>query len=199
MKFSIITPSLQRESLIKCCASVDAQTFKQWDHIVMLDVSEINDRIFCAIQHPNRRVMQCDYPHRNYGNTCRHKAWEHTTGDWLLHLDDDNSLSSNHVLEDIAECVEGGMFAGFDWAIFPILRHGHIFFSSSPSIGHVDTANIVARRAIGRWPNDLGHGENAVYTMDGHWVESMKAKHYPYAAFQAVDPIVVMEKSNEGK
>ena len=195
--FSILTPSLQRESLLRCCESVDRQTFKSIEHIVMLDVTEINDRIFCAIQHPNRRVMQCDYPHRNYGNTCRHKAWEHATGEYLVMLDDDNALYSDTVLEDIFKAINGPLFDPPEWAIFPIHRHGQIFFHDPPGLCMSDTANVVVKREIGRWPDDPGHGDNAVYTMDGHWIEGLKK--YPYMAFPAFRPIVFMPKSSEGK
>ena len=189
--FSIITPSLQRESLRQTCESVNAQVFKSWEHVVMLDVAEIDMVIFCAIQHPNRRVMQCDYPHRNFGNTCRHKAWEHTTGEYILVLDDDNWLTGNHVLEEIHASLNGPLFDPPVWAIFPIMRHGQRFFHDPPGLCMTDTANVVVKRELGRWPNMPD------YTADGHWVEGLK--QYPYLSFPMARPIVMMPKSNEGK
>ena len=158
----------------------------------MLDVAEINNKIFCAIQHPRRRVMQCDYPHRNYGNTCRHKAWAYATGEYLLGLDDDNALYDNSVLESIHKHLNGPLFGKPDWAIFPIHRHGQIFFHDPPGLCMTDTANVVVRREIGRWP------DGPEYTMDGVWVDQLKA-NYPYLAFPAHRPIVYMPKSSEGK
>lgn len=190
--FSILTPSLQRESLLRCCESVNKQTFVgQWEHIIFLDVAEINEKMFCAIQHPNRRVMQCDFPHRNYGNTCRGKAWDHATGEYLVMLDDDNALYDDKVLEDIHAALNGPLFDPPDWAIFPIHRHGQIFFHDPPGLCMTDTANVVVKREIGRWP-DIPD-----YTADGHWVEGLKK--YPYLAFPAFRPIVFMPKSSEGK
>lgn len=189
--FSIITPSLQRESLLRCCESVNRQSFKDWEHIVMLDVADVNDRIFCAIQHPNRRVMQCDYPHRNFGNTCRHKAWEYTTGTYLIGLDDDNALYDEWVLDSIHKHLNGPLFGQPEWGIFPIHRHGTVFFHDPPGLCMTDTANVVVKREVGRWP-DIPD-----YTADGHWVEGLK--QYPYLAFPAHRPIVFMPKSSEGK
>jgi len=41
--FSIITPTIQRESLKECCASVDIQTYPDWEHIVMIDAAKVNE------------------------------------------------------------------------------------------------------------------------------------------------------------
>lgn len=191
MKFSIVTPTLQRESLVRCCESVDAQSLKDgWEHIVMVDCEEIDKDIFAKIDHPQRWVYQCEKPHRNYGNTCRHNAWEKATGTYLVMLDDDNVLNGPFALASIAEHLET---AGYpDWAIFPIVRHGWYFFNDPPGLCMTDTLNAVVKREIGRWP-DIPD-----YTADGHWVEALKAK-YPYVAFPNTQPIGIMERSNQGK
>jgi hypothetical protein len=189
--FSIITPSLQRQSLLRTCESVNTQTFKKWQHVVALDVAILDEELFRRIDHPQRFVYQCDYPHRNYGNTCRHKAWEFATGEYVLGLDDDNWLDGNRVLEDIHSALTGPLFDPPDWAIFPIMRHGQRFFHDPPGLCMTDTANVVARREIARWPNVPD------YTADGHLVEGLKK--YPYMAFPMFRPIVVMPKSSEGK
>lgn len=187
--FTIITPSLQRDTLYRACASVDSQSLALWEHLVMLDVAEVNEAMFHAIYHPQRRVMQCDYPHRNYGNACRNRAWEMATGDWLLYLDDDNYLANPNVLQRISEALEGRIE---QWALFPITRHGQRFYRDPPGTCYVDTANMVIRREVGQWP------DGPEYTMDGIFCERLKDK-YPYAAFPDMEPIVVMEHSLEGK
>ena len=37
MRYTIITPSLARPSLVKLCVSINNQTNKDWEHIVALD------------------------------------------------------------------------------------------------------------------------------------------------------------------
>jgi hypothetical protein len=55
-----------------------------------------------------------------------------------------------------------------------------------------DTGNIVVKREIGRWP------DGPEYTMDGIWIDALKAK-YQYQAFPDALPIIIMEHSSEGK
>ena len=184
--FTVITPTLQRKSLIECCQSVDRQTYLNWFHVVMVDCAELNDELIFEIAHPNRKIIQCPFPHKNYGNTCRHDAWEYAIdGSYLVMLDDDNVLAHNRVLEDLSGLTEY-------WAIVPIMRHGRKFFNDPPGLCMTDTANVIVKREIGRWPNIPD------YTADGHWVEGLKAK-YPYASYPDMEPIVVMEKSSEGR
>ena len=188
-KFSIICPTLQRESLVRCCESVVSQTFTDWEMLVQID-DEIIDQELWARINPTRRIwaQECGTRHNNYGNTCRHLAWERATGEWLFYLDDDNWLVDSSVLENMAASLEGVKH----WAIFPILRHGSWFFNEPPGLCMTDTANVVVRREIGRWP------DGPEYTMDGIWVEELKKK-YPWIAFKHFRPIVVMPKSNEGR
>lgn len=190
MKFSIITPTIQRESLVKCCESVSTQNWIEWEHLIVVDSQDFNGSLFHRIPYdPRRELWKCSIPHNNFGNTCRHQAWEKTTGDYILYLDDDNWLADPDVLKDIAAKLSEmvGM-----WALFPILRHGSRFFHDPPRCCFVDTANAVVSRKIGRWP------DRNEYTLDGIWVEELVSK-YPYQAFPDFRPIVVMPKSSEGK
>ncbi len=186
--FSILTPTLQRDSLLKMCESIDRQTFTAWQHVVAVDCEEWNRPLMAKIAHPQRVLIKCPFPHRNYGNSCRNNAWEYATGEWIWHLDDDNWASDSHVLADLAEALEGVEH----WAIFPIKRHGVRFFNDPPGLCMTDTMNVVVRRERGRWP------DGPEYVMDGLWVEALKAK-YPYRAFPDFPPIGVMPKSSEGK
>lgn len=186
--FSIITPTLERESLIECCKSVNSQIFTNWEHIVIADTVMPDIALMKKIEHSKRQLRYCGIFHQNYGNTCRHNAWQYATGKFLIMLDDDNTLWGNRVLQQIANCLATVKH----WAIFPIDRHGSYFFNDPPGLCQSDTANVVVRREIGRWP-DIPD-----YTADGIWIEALKAK-YPYSAFPNVRPIIMMEKSNEGK
>jgi hypothetical protein len=107
----------------------------------------------------------------------------------LIHLDDDNFIADDRVLQDLSMILDG---CDEYWAIVPIMRHGRKFFNDPPGLCMTDTANVVVKREIGRWP-DIPD-----YTADGHWVEGLKAK-YPYAAYPDMRPIVVMENSSEGR
>jgi glycosyltransferase involved in cell wall biosynthesis len=188
--FSIITPTLQRESLIHCCKSLDDQTFINWQHIIQVDAEEFSPSVISRLkQDKRRRVEKCGVHHSNFGNSCRHQAWDRAQGRWLVHLDDDNYLSDPDVLMDMAIILQE---ANPKWAIFPIMRHGRRFFNDPPGLCMTDTANVITRRDIGRWP------DGAEYTMDGLWVERLKLDN-PWAAFPEFRPIIVMEASGLGQ
>lgn len=190
--FTVITPTLQRDSLKRTCASIDEQTFSGWEHIVMIDNDLANSyHNTTGLGKEKRIIAECGVRHSNFGNTCRHNAWAMATGNYVMYLDDDNYLAHGNVLLDIAVYLQAENLP--DWAVFPIMRHGSIFFNDPPRICMTDTANIVVKREIGRWP------DGPEYTMDGIWVEALKRDYPKYAVFPDVAPIVVMETSGQGQ
>ncbi len=190
-KFSIITPSLQRQSLVQCCDSVNSQILTDgWEHIVMVDCEEANYNLWDKIEHFERKILWCVEPHKNFGNTCRHNAWEFAMGTYVIYLDDDNHLAHPRALESIASALESAGSPSV--AIFPILRHGRRFFNDPPGLCQTDTANFVLRREIAQWP------DGPEYTMDGIFIERLRDQ-YGYVSFPDVDPIVVVPVSSEGK
>lgn len=146
MRYSIITPTLNRPSLEACIESVKSQTHKDWEHIIEVDSPRTN----------------------NFGNTPRHRAWTRATGDYVIYLDDDNFFSRPNALADIDFCLMGDNYP--DWAIFPILRFGRPFCCLPPGNCRTDSANMVIKREIGQWP------EGPEYTMDGLFCDQLKSK-----------------------
>lgn len=187
--FSIITPTVQRESLIRCFKSVLSQTFDSWEMIIQVDSDTIDEQLFSRIS-PTRKIWveECGLRHNNYGNSCRHKAWERATGEWIWYLDDDNYLSDTRILEDMASALEG---IEEPFAIFPILRHGRLFFYDPPGCCYVDTMQMVVKREIGRWPNIVAR------EADGNFCDELKAAH-PYKSFPGFRCVGVMEYSSNG-
>ena len=184
---SIITPTVQRESLLRCCASIDEQTFSNWQHVLMVDC-ENYDAILVDVEHPKRIIAKCDRPHRNSGNTCRHNAWELATGDYVFYVDDDNFLFNFLTLSKIESWLRVANYPM--WGLFPIFRHGCRFFTDPPVPCHVDTGNVVAKREIGRWPDIPDYASDAI------WVEGLK--QHPYRAFPNADPIMTMPTTSFG-
>jgi len=188
MKFAIITPTLQRDSLVRCVDSIDRQTHKDWEHIVGIDDQKIDYSLMGRCCSDKRIWISMGQRCGNYGNHARHEAWKYVSADWILYVDDDNFLADDRILEDMATILEG---VEEQWAIFPIHRHGRPFFYDPPGCCYVDSANMVVRREIGRWP-DIEARE-----ADGYLCDVLKDK-YPYKAFPNFRPIIVMEKSSNG-
>jgi glycosyltransferase involved in cell wall biosynthesis len=188
--FSIITPTLQRESLVACCDSIDAQTLPSWQHIVMVDAPS-KDRDLCIEIKRNddlgrRWVHCCGVAHKDGGNTCRRTALFGAMGQYIYFCDDDNYLADDRVLEDMATALEG---AGMPpWGLFPITRLGGRFFTDPPRSCHVDTMNFVLRSDIAYWPDTDAYGT------DGILVDDLMARGVPYVAFPNFRPIGVIPK-----
>lgn len=182
--FSIITPSLMRPSLVATCDSIDSQTFRDFEHIVQLDVETIDNLIFARIDHPQRWVFQCERPHRDGGNTCRRLAWEKSTGIYQWCVDDDNTVADERILEDMADALE---CAGRpDWGLFSITRLGLRFYADPPRSCHVDSMNVVIKREFAQWP------DTDSYCSDGILVDGLIERGIPYAAFPDHRPIGVI-------
>ncbi len=189
--FTIITPSLQRESLGTTCVTVDCQTFADWQHIIMVDCEEFNWELLDGMRDPRRGFAKCEKPHKNGGNTCRHNAWTLAKGNYVLYLDDDNYLADTETLQRIHDVLQSDNLPQV--AFFPIFRLGGRFFpEGKPRLCHVDTSNLVVAREIGQWP------ETDAYCSDGIFIEDLVSK-YPYSMFGHVAPIVVMPKISFGK
>jgi len=119
---SIVTPTLQRESLIEACRSIDNQTGDApWEHVVMVDQEEFNPVLLDRIRHPRRTVAKCPLPHHDGGNTCRRHAWSLTCGQWVAYMDDDNYYADERVFADLLE-VLSPLPKIVQMALFPITR-----------------------------------------------------------------------------
>lgn len=114
MKVSVITPTTGNPYLAECIASVREQTYKDIEHIVVVDGRERlekADEILMAAEFPNgvnEHVFVLPYPtgtdryngHRIYGGTTFF-----ANGDYHIWLDDDNVLEPNHI-ESLVKLVQ---------------------------------------------------------------------------------------------
>jgi hypothetical protein len=174
VRYSVVTPTILRESLIRCCKSVDLQTSKDWEHIVVIDH---RSPFYHVEQHPQRTFIWCAGEHKDWGNTCRRSVYPLLRGDYVYYLDDDNWLANENALRDL-ECVTA------PWALFPIFLHAYPFFHDPPSLGHVDSGNVLIKREFAQWP------ESQKYEADFELVESL-LKSQPYQSFPSMNPVMV--------
>ena len=114
MRVSVITPTTGNPYLAECIDSVRNQTYKNVEHIVVVDGKsrwEQADEILKAAEFPNgsnEHICVLPYPtginryngHRVYG-----AATYFADGDYHIWLDDDNVLEPNHI-ESLVKLVQ---------------------------------------------------------------------------------------------
>ena len=190
MKFSIITPSLNRSSLKQCCESVDSQSYSHWEHLIAYDGEPRRPFPVDPLRSDARRKFFVFAKTRMWGNYQRHHACWYVTGDVTIFLDEDNKMANPDALKDIAERIQSA--PNFAWYLFPIHRHGAVFLMDPPGMCRTDSANMVIRREFAQWPNTEAR------EADGMLAERLKTEH-PYVAFPDCPPIITMEHSSDGQ
>jgi hypothetical protein len=189
MRYSIITPTLCRESLLRACESVDIQTDGDFEHLIAIDVPLLIDKrardvIARVKKDPRRKLIRCGKQHRNFGNSCRHNLQAQAQGDYLLYLDDDNFWADANVLKTLNEVTE-------QWAIFTMLRVGVERLDIPPGFGKTDAGQIIHRRGLTRWP------DNNKYAADGEMIDDLISKA-PYQVLHT-RPLLIYEQRSQGK
>ena len=93
--FSIVIPTYNRAELLKrCLDSVEAQTYQNWEAIVVDNYSEDNtEEIVSSFQDPRIKYVK----NHNYGviAVSRNKALDLAKGDWVAFLDSDDCWLPN--------------------------------------------------------------------------------------------------------
>lgn len=203
-KYSIITPSICRPLLKRTCESINSQTHKNWEHIVMMDMSvrdltEEQALLLESIQHKNRKIIFCGKKHNNYGNTCRHNAYEWATGDYIFYLDDDDYYKEyafdmvNKALNEFEKAPEA--------FVFPAWRHESTFFNIPPGSCMTVTGQYGIKPKVNneeiRWlsvpEGDLG------YCYDGEFLEGVKNHTTFIPICRESRGLVVIEKASHGQ
>ncbi len=107
MRFSIITPTYKRpQELARAVASVQAQTYKDWELIIVNDSPQ--DEGYAAFSaHINDSRIRYHIHRTNQGvNAARNTGLDHVSADskWIIFLDDDDYFAPD-ALEIFAELI----------------------------------------------------------------------------------------------
>jgi hypothetical protein len=185
--FVIVTPSIQRDSLLDCCKSVEMQTYTSWIHWIIIDLQhhEIDFAKLQLTMHQQRHYRYCNTRHNDFGHTCTREIYPYLNAEYVHRLDDDNTFAHPKVLEQMTAVTA-------DWGLFPIIREGERFYSDPPRYGHVDTGSVIVKREFAQWP------ASTRYEADWDFVEGLMKNHPNYQAFPDVDPIMVMGRISRG-
>jgi hypothetical protein len=202
---SIITPTLLRNELVRCCQSLEKQKLP-WQHIVMVDMpadeaynEPVYAKILSQISHPKRDILFCPVRHDNYGNTCRHNAAEHCTGEYIGYLDDDDYLTDDalEIFEETIEKTNHPDIVGCNarW------RGREVFFHKPIQSARTVQGQYLHRREIGgmpiKWP-DTPIGFKS-YGVDGEFIEYLKTKASTSGYADHNRPVCVIERPSKGR
>ncbi|WP_313772480.1 glycosyltransferase family A protein [Candidatus Regnicoccus frigidus] len=152
-KVSVITPTCGRiEGLKNAIASVDAQSYPLWEHLIVCDgYFPAVHSLSLANQDP-RRHYYFTPAIRNFGNLQRNVGIVRSRGEFLLFLDDDNVIYP----EALDQMVTGFDSENIDLVFCPInydhVKHGVQSQILMPSpgftVGEVDSLNAMIRRDL---------------------------------------------------
>lgn len=198
-RFSIITPTLLRESLRQTCRSIDDQPFKDYEHIVCYDgdlnaLDERKTKLVLDISGINRVITSTGKRIRDFGNTPRHVGGEHATGDYLAYLDDDD-----YYLENALGKLDKALRAcgNPDFGVFSCHRHGLEFFHFPPGCCMTTSCQWTHKRTIKGerilWPVEFND-----YLSDGMFLEKLKKVVAP-VKLDTGGPIVRVDHPSVGQ
>ena len=116
MKFSIVIPAFNSKWICKCIDSVLNQTYKNYEIIVVDDLS--TDKTYQTIMKnysTNDKVKIIQNKSKRLSGGTRNVGILQSTGDYIICIDNDDWLTDNKVLEDINNKIsdEDVMFLGF--------------------------------------------------------------------------------------
>jgi glycosyltransferase involved in cell wall biosynthesis len=165
-RVTVVTPTIatRHAKLEAAMASVQAQTFRDWVHLVIPDGPDptlfTNDL--------RTRVVPLGRPHRAMGNWNRMLGGLLADTPLIAYLDDDNLWRPRH-LEVLVGALENNPSAGFAYAQMEY-ADGRVLGDETPAMYHIDTSMIVHRVElldIANW----GIPVSDPYIMDGLLVE----------------------------
>lgn len=114
MRFSIIIPAYNSEGYIhKALESIEAQTFKDYEVIVVCD--SCRDATARVARSYGAITYNVEFGHEGW---TRNTGMDVATGDWLLFMDDDDWFTHDHVLEIIDKSLSDDidlLYFGFIW------------------------------------------------------------------------------------
>jgi glycosyltransferase involved in cell wall biosynthesis len=192
MKVSVIMPSLllpykrsaknRPEKLIRAIDSVTAQTFTDWELIIIADGCEQTIAIFTDYYHAHPehadRLRCFHVKHkRQWAGYPRNVGIDNAKGDVICYLDSDDTLHPDH-LQFIVESFDDNPDADWIWFddLHPTGNAWKVNHCSINHLGHCGTSNVAHRKRIGvKWPDVANYG-----TDDWGFVRALKQHHGKY-------------------
>lgn len=174
-RVSVVTPTWGRRDVLleRCIPSVQAQTYPDVEHVVVVDGPDLD--MAAALEDAGawweRPVTWDVLPEHDgnarWGHWARLRGLELATGDYIAYLDDDNAFRPNHLETVIAAMEDQQADFGYSVALFQGRGQPYPVGTQPPSYGQIDTSIIVHRRSL----LERGTWEQSMPTIDWDLVE----------------------------
>lgn len=194
IKFSIITPSINRKELKKTIKSIDSQSYQNWEHLVYFD------GIKTRYKNTDRRTFVTTEKTNNFGNTQRYLASLAAKGDYIMYIDDDDFYCNKEAFKKIAEFILENNYPVF--GIFPALRFGKVFLNIPPALSRTVSCQFfhkaITETDLGRtnlfWKDPETSADQ--YALDGKFINELE-REYGYTVLRG-EPLVSVDFISRG-
>jgi glycosyltransferase involved in cell wall biosynthesis len=188
MKFSIITPTIGRSTLQKTIESIDSQSFKDLEHIIIYDGGDdfTFKELFNKYNNNNRKVINSIEKKGDFANYNRGYACDFASGEYITYIDDDDWYI-NDTFAKLNDALNLYNSIGKDptFVFYPCLRLGQRFLNLPPARCMTVSCQYIHKRIKDGHPIKFAshlNGQVGGYIADGEWIETM-ANTYDYMVY----------------
>lgn len=145
---SIVTPTWNREELLLAAIrSVQAQTYTNWEMLIVDDGS--NDNTVALVKEIHRQDPRVKIFEAGHGGVCkaRNLGIENATGEWIAFLDSDNTWTRHHLQAIILPAEKKGAKATYD-AIKMNRGNDELYRTTEPNPILLHTGNYIDLNAL---------------------------------------------------
>lgn len=201
ISFTIITPTLLRESVKETINSIKSQDYYDVQHIIITDgrpdSAKKESVLVWIYENLPATGLVLEFPNgfKDFGNTPRHVAWYFARGEYIMYLDDDDEHLKDS-LKILSNAIEE---AGRpDWGVFPAYRLGSRFMDNPPGLCHTVSCQWFHKKHIKEQRVQWPEGQVGNYLSDGEFLESVKKLQPEYAFFDKLPDLCRVNKIGEG-
>ena len=193
-RFSIIIPTYNRAALIaETLNSVSAQTFQNWECIVVDDGSTDNTKeVIENLAHQDPRIRYI-YQENAERSVARNNGIRNANGEWICFLDSDDLYETNH-LQQLHDCLMGQKEPGFYFTACKMLHQWELtsiqteVYDKEPDY-FIRQSIIPARVCIHRSILEKFQFDPRIVIVEDSVLWTQIHLHYP-TTFLAIDSVV---------
>jgi len=159
------------KKIVRAIQSVIAQTYKDWELIVVADGCEKTVKIVQGIQDGRIRIFQIE-KQPMWSGAVRNTGIHYANGEYICYLDIDDAFAPDH-LEGLAKNIDGKDWYWFDDYVWNGEEFRHVKRNIN-TIGNCGTSNLLHKKIA--WWNIKDN-----YAHDWNFINNLKASSRNYS------------------